>query len=74
MAVVALSTFVFVNCGNESGPIDPNPIGELLSSSSEEIVIPPLSSGSELPFDVSSSSGDAFYSSSEESLYLPKVS
>lgn len=66
MAVVALSTFAFVNCGNESGPIDPNPIGELLSSSSGEIVIPPVSSGSELPFDVSSSSGDVFYSSSEE--------
>lgn len=66
MAVVALSTFVFVNCGNESGPVDPNVIGELLSSSSEEVLFPPLSSGSELPFDVSSSSGDAFYSSSEE--------
>lgn len=66
MAVVALSTFVFVNCGNESGPVDPNVIGDLLSSSSEEVFVPPLSSGSELPFDVSSSSGDAFYSSSEE--------
>jgi dienelactone hydrolase len=66
MAVVAISTFAFVNCGNESSPIDPNVIGELLSSSSEEVIVPPLSSGSELPFDVSSSSGDAFYSSSEE--------
>jgi len=66
MAVVALSTFVFVNCGNESGPVDPNVTGDLLSSSSEEVLVPPLSSGSELPFDVSSSSGDAFYSSSEE--------
>jgi hypothetical protein len=66
MAVVALSTFVFVNCGNESGPVDPNVTGDLLSSSSEEVLFPPLSSGSELPFDVSSSSGDAFYSSSEE--------
>jgi hypothetical protein len=66
MAVVALSTFAFVNCGNESGPVDSNVTGDLLSSSSEEVLFPPLSSGSELPFDVSSSSGDAFYSSSEE--------
>lgn len=66
MAVVTLSTFAFVNCGNESGPVDSNVTGDLLSSSSEEVLFPPLSSGSELPFDVSSSSGDAFYSSSEE--------
>ncbi|HPW95295.1 MAG TPA: alpha/beta hydrolase, partial [Fibrobacteraceae bacterium] len=63
MAVVALSTFVFVNCGNESGPVDPNVIGELLSSSSEEVIVPPLSSNSEIPVDLSSSLGEVPLSS-----------
>lgn len=63
MAVVAISTFAFVNCGNESSPIDPNVIGELLSSSSEEVIVPPLSSNSEIPVDLSSSLGEVPLSS-----------